>query len=73
MEKMRERAAAEAAAKAKRVEAEPRAVAYAKKVVIGTLCLIDVRPRTLEGPDLERLHDLADIALRETLATPLSK
>jgi GAF domain-containing protein len=36
---------------------------------IGTLCLIDVRPRTLEGPDLERLHDLADIALREILAT----
>ena len=35
---------------------------------IGTLCLIDVRPRTLEGPDLERLHDLADIALREILA-----
>jgi CheY-like chemotaxis protein len=32
---------------------------------IGTLCLLDTRPRTLEGPDLERLHDLADIALRE--------
>ena len=28
---------------------------------IGTLCLLDTRPRTLEGPDLERLHDLADI------------
>jgi len=34
---------------------------------IGTLCLLDTRPRTLEGPDLERLHDLADIALREIL------
>jgi DNA-binding response OmpR family regulator len=32
---------------------------------IGTLCLLDTRPRTLEGPDLERLRDLADIALRE--------
>jgi len=32
---------------------------------IGTLCLLDIRPRTLEGPDLERLHDLADIALEE--------
>jgi hypothetical protein len=27
--------------------------------------LLDTRPRTLEGSDLERLHDLADIALRE--------
>jgi GAF domain-containing protein len=36
---------------------------------IGTLCLLDTRPRTLEGPDLERLHDLADIALREILAS----
>jgi GAF domain-containing protein len=34
---------------------------------VGTLCLLDTRPRTLEGPDLERLHDLADIALREIL------
>jgi GAF domain-containing protein len=34
---------------------------------IGTLCLLDTRPRTLEGPDLERLHDLADIAVREIL------
>jgi phosphoribosyl 1,2-cyclic phosphodiesterase/CheY-like chemotaxis protein len=32
---------------------------------IGTLCLLDTRPRTLERPDLERLHDLADIALGE--------
>jgi phosphoribosyl 1,2-cyclic phosphodiesterase/DNA-binding response OmpR family regulator len=35
---------------------------------IGTLCLLDTRPRTLEGPDLERLHDLADITLREILS-----
>ena len=35
---------------------------------IGTLCLLDTRPRTLEGPDLERLHDLADIALREIIS-----
>ena len=32
---------------------------------IGTLCLLDTRPRTLGGPDLERLHDLADIAMQE--------
>jgi DNA-binding response OmpR family regulator len=32
---------------------------------IGTLCLLDTRPRTLEGPDLARLHDLADIAMQE--------
>ena len=32
---------------------------------IGTLCLLDTRPRTLDGPDLERLHDLADIAMQE--------
>jgi hypothetical protein len=24
---------------------------------IGTLCLLDTRPRTVEGSDLERLHD----------------
>jgi phosphoribosyl 1,2-cyclic phosphodiesterase/CheY-like chemotaxis protein len=32
---------------------------------IGTLCLLDTRPRTIEGSDLERLHDLADMVLRE--------
>jgi GAF domain-containing protein len=32
---------------------------------IGTLCLIDTRPRALCGPDLERLHDLANIVLQE--------
>jgi len=35
---------------------------------IGTLCLLDTRPRLLEGPDLERLRDLADIALQELTA-----
>lgn len=35
---------------------------------IGTLCLLDTRPRSLEEPDLERLHDLADIALQELTA-----
>ena len=34
---------------------------------IGTLCLVDTRPRTLNGPDLERLRDLADITIREIL------
>jgi hypothetical protein len=32
---------------------------------IGTLCLLDTRPRTLRGPDLERLRDLAIIAMQE--------
>ena len=32
---------------------------------IGTLCLLDTRPRTLQGLDLERLHDLANIAIQE--------
>jgi CheY-like chemotaxis protein len=32
---------------------------------IGTLCLLDTRPRTLEDSDLERLHDLADMVLGE--------
>jgi phosphoribosyl 1,2-cyclic phosphodiesterase/CheY-like chemotaxis protein len=32
---------------------------------IGTLCLIDSRPRTLHGSDLERLCDLANVALQE--------
>lgn len=32
---------------------------------IGTLCLLDTRPRTLEGSELERLHDLADVAMQE--------
>jgi len=34
---------------------------------VGTLCLLDTRPRTLEGSDLERLRDLAALALRELL------
>ena len=32
---------------------------------IGTLCLIDTRPRTLERQDLAQLRDLADLAVRE--------
>jgi GAF domain/Rieske [2Fe-2S] domain len=32
---------------------------------IGTLCLIDTRPRTMREADLERLHDLANIAMQE--------
>jgi GAF domain-containing protein len=32
---------------------------------IGTLCLLDTRPRSLDGTNLERLHDLADIVLQE--------
>jgi GAF domain-containing protein len=39
---------------------------------IGTLCLLDTRPRMLDGSELERLHDLADMAMREIigLTTP---
>jgi phosphoribosyl 1,2-cyclic phosphodiesterase/CheY-like chemotaxis protein len=36
---------------------------------IGTLCLLDTRPRSLGEFDLKRLHDLADIALQQ-LAEP---
>ena len=32
---------------------------------IGTLCLLDTRPHSLEGADLARLRDLADIVLQE--------
>jgi CheY-like chemotaxis protein len=35
---------------------------------IGTLCLLDSRPRSLEMSDLEQLRDLADIALQELAA-----
>ena len=38
---------------------------------IGTFCLLDTRPRTLERPDLERLRDLADLALRELRGSTL--
>jgi len=34
---------------------------------IGSLCLIDTRPRSLEGADLERWRDLANLAVRELL------
>ena len=56
---------------------EPRIRFYAgyplildDKSCIGTLCLLDTRPRTLTGHDLDRLRDLADIALRELQASP---
>jgi phosphoribosyl 1,2-cyclic phosphodiesterase/DNA-binding response OmpR family regulator len=32
---------------------------------IGSLCVIDTRPRSLEGGDLARLRDLADLAVQE--------
>ena len=32
---------------------------------IGTLCVFDTRPRPLEGADLARLRDLADLAMQE--------
>jgi phosphoribosyl 1,2-cyclic phosphodiesterase/CheY-like chemotaxis protein len=32
---------------------------------IGTLCLIDTRPRMMQGTDLGRLRDLADLAMQE--------
>jgi phosphoribosyl 1,2-cyclic phosphodiesterase/DNA-binding response OmpR family regulator len=32
---------------------------------IGTLCVFDTRPRSLEGAELARLHDLADLAVQE--------
>lgn len=35
---------------------------------VGTLCLIDTRPRTIEGDDLARFRDLAGIALDEIQA-----
>jgi GAF domain-containing protein len=38
---------------------------------IGTLCLLDTRPRTLHGSDLERLRDLAEIAMQEIRNLPV--
>ena len=37
---------------------------------IGTLCLLDTRPRTLHGADLDRLRDLAEIAMQEIRKLP---
>jgi hypothetical protein len=34
-------------------------------LVIGSLCVIDTRPRSLDGPDLARLRDLAALAVQE--------
>jgi GAF domain-containing protein len=54
------------------VTAEPRIRFYAGVPLIlddgsclGTLCLIDTRPRVLDAPELARLHDLAGMAVRE--------
>jgi GAF domain-containing protein len=32
---------------------------------IGTLCLVDTRPRTLQGNEMQRLNDLANITIQE--------
>jgi phosphoribosyl 1,2-cyclic phosphodiesterase len=32
---------------------------------IGTLCLVDIRPRTLQGNEMQRLNDLANITIQE--------
>ncbi len=32
---------------------------------VGTLCVFDTRPRSMEGADLARLRDLADLAVQE--------
>jgi GAF domain-containing protein len=32
---------------------------------VGSLCLVDTRPRSLQEPDLARLHDLAAMTVRE--------
>ena len=39
---------------------------------LGTLCLIDVEPRTLDGEDLRALHDLARMAEQELAAVQLA-
>jgi phosphoribosyl 1,2-cyclic phosphodiesterase/DNA-binding response OmpR family regulator len=36
---------------------------------LGTLCLLDTRPRDLKSPDLARLRDLAQITLREMVGS----
>jgi phosphoribosyl 1,2-cyclic phosphodiesterase/CheY-like chemotaxis protein len=36
---------------------------------VGSFCLVDTRPRMLQENDLERLHDLANLAARELGAT----
>ena len=32
---------------------------------VGSLCLVDTRPRTLDEPELARLHDLANLTIQE--------
>ena len=54
------------------VTSEPRIRFYAgcplildDGACIGTLCVFDTRPRLLQGTELARLHDLADLAVQE--------
>ena len=37
---------------------------------VGTLCLLDTRPRHFTARDTETLRDLAEVALQELLARP---
>ncbi len=39
---------------------------------LGTLCLIDTRPRTIDGDELAHLHDLAALAERELAAVQMA-
>ncbi len=40
---------------------------------IGTLCVFDTRPRSLQGSDLARLQDLADLVVQEVQRTDAVK
>jgi GAF domain-containing protein len=40
---------------------------------IGTLCLLDTRPRTLKESDLERLRDLASIVMEQLQALKVER
>ena len=37
---------------------------------LGTLCIVDTRPRNLSAADLAALHDLRDMALEQLIQTP---